>query len=127
MPLLAARLIHYEGLIEEIHDHMREVSLERIETLENEVEILRDRVEAAKQIMPTTRQGMNTAAIEQLIALRIANAMKSYNANRASGNGTHNEASGSARGIEHMVHNFFYKEFLICKPHNSKGRKELLD
>nr|GEU60200.1 hypothetical protein [Tanacetum cinerariifolium] len=36
VPLFVARLIRHEGLIEEIHDHLREVSLKRIETLEQE-------------------------------------------------------------------------------------------
>nr|GEZ14195.1 hypothetical protein [Tanacetum cinerariifolium] len=49
VPLLVARLIHHEGLNEEIHDHLREVSLERIETLKHEVEILRNRAKVAEQ------------------------------------------------------------------------------
>ncbi|GJU44725.1 putative reverse transcriptase domain-containing protein [Tanacetum coccineum] len=57
---------------------------------------------------------MNSAAIEQLIAQRIANAMTAYEANRTSGNGTHNEASGSVGGTKHTVRNSSYKEFLIC-------------
>ncbi|GJS87649.1 hypothetical protein Tco_0770285 [Tanacetum coccineum] len=45
VPLLAVRLICHEGLIEEIHDHLREVSLEKTKTLEQEVETLRNRPE----------------------------------------------------------------------------------
>nr|GEY85650.1 hypothetical protein [Tanacetum cinerariifolium] len=58
--------------------------------------------------------GMNYAAIEQLITQRIADAMTTYEANRDSKNETHNEASGSAEGVEHTVHNCSYKEFLTC-------------
>ncbi|GKD39356.1 hypothetical protein Tco_1259563 [Tanacetum coccineum] len=47
--------------------------------------------------------------------------MTAYEANRTSGNGTHNEASGSVGGNEHTVRSSSYKEFLICKPHNFKG------
>ncbi|GKD81418.1 hypothetical protein Tco_1348257 [Tanacetum coccineum] len=41
--LVVARLISHTRLIEEIHEHLRVVSLERIETLEQEVETMRDR------------------------------------------------------------------------------------
>ncbi|GKC21503.1 putative reverse transcriptase domain-containing protein, partial [Tanacetum coccineum] len=44
-------------------------------------------------IMLTTRQRMNYATIEQLIAQRVADAMTAYEANRASRNGTHNEGN----------------------------------
>ncbi|GJT16381.1 hypothetical protein Tco_0875087 [Tanacetum coccineum] len=71
--------------------------------------------------MPTTRQGMSSAAIEQLIAQSVADSMTAFEANRASGNGTHNETSGSVGGTEHTVHSCSYKEFLIYKPHNFKG------
>ncbi|GJY21659.1 hypothetical protein Tco_0394225 [Tanacetum coccineum] len=46
--------------------------------------------------MPTTRQGLISAAIEQLISQHVADAIAAYEANRNSGNGTQNEASGSA-------------------------------
>ncbi|GKE49395.1 hypothetical protein Tco_1480653 [Tanacetum coccineum] len=65
--------------------------------------------------MPTTRQGMNPAAIKQLIAQCIVDAMIAYGANRASGNRAHNETSRSARGVEHTVRNYSYKEFLTCE------------
>ncbi|GKE11003.1 hypothetical protein Tco_1414554 [Tanacetum coccineum] len=45
VPLLAAKLIRHKSLIEEIHDHLREVSLKRIETLKQEVETLHDRAD----------------------------------------------------------------------------------
>ncbi|GJT96272.1 putative reverse transcriptase domain-containing protein [Tanacetum coccineum] len=46
--------------------------------------------------IPTTRQGLNRAAIEQLIAQRLADAITTYEANQNSGNGANNETSGSA-------------------------------
>ncbi|GJS74692.1 putative reverse transcriptase domain-containing protein [Tanacetum coccineum] len=49
--------------------------------------------------------------------------MKTYAANINSGNGTHNESSGSAGGVEHTVRSCSYNEFLTCKPHNFKGTK----
>ncbi|GKE23284.1 hypothetical protein Tco_1434796 [Tanacetum coccineum] len=45
--------------------------------------------------MPTTRQGMSSATIEQLIAQRVADAIATYEVNQNNRNGTQNEASGS--------------------------------
>ncbi|GJX94995.1 reverse transcriptase domain-containing protein [Tanacetum coccineum] len=45
--------------------------------------------------MLTTRQGMNSGAIEQLIAQLIADAIAAYEANRNNKSGTQNEVSGS--------------------------------
>ncbi|GKD35221.1 hypothetical protein Tco_1250730 [Tanacetum coccineum] len=70
--------------------------------------------------MLVTRQGMNSTAIEKLIAQGVADAMTAYEANRASRNGTHNESSGSARGVKHTICNSSYKEFLTCKPYSFK-------
>nr|GEU48980.1 hypothetical protein [Tanacetum cinerariifolium] len=68
-----------------------------------------------------TKQRMNSATIEQLIAQRVADAMIAYEANRNNRNGTHNKASRSAGGVKHTVRSFSYKEFLTYKPHNFKG------
>ncbi|GJR12092.1 hypothetical protein Tco_0794744 [Tanacetum coccineum] len=59
-------------------------------------------------IMLTTIQGMNFASIEQLIAQHVVDAMTTYEANRASRNGTHNEASRSAGGVEHTIELVFH-------------------
>ncbi|GJY39932.1 hypothetical protein Tco_0426296 [Tanacetum coccineum] len=48
LPLLAARLIRHKGQIDEIHNHMREVPLERIETLKHEDSLGRARDEIAE-------------------------------------------------------------------------------
>ncbi|GKG00263.1 reverse transcriptase domain-containing protein, partial [Tanacetum coccineum] len=60
-------------------------------------------------------------AIEQLIAQRVADAIAAYEANRNSRNGTQNEASGSAGGVEHTARGCSYKEFLNCQPRNFDG------
>ncbi|GJV15353.1 hypothetical protein Tco_1360676 [Tanacetum coccineum] len=143
VPLLEVRLIRHKDQIEEIYNHLREILVDRIESVEQEIETLRDRAEAAeKQIevlhdslgiardritesqirmedaearLQQSEQGMNLAAIKQLIAQCIVDAMIAYGANRASGNRAHNETSGSARGVEHTVRNCSYKEFLTCE------------
>ncbi|GJU50668.1 hypothetical protein Tco_1220223 [Tanacetum coccineum] len=50
--------------------------------------------------MPTTRQGMGSIEIEELIAQRVADAMTTYKANRNSRNGVHQETSASAGGVK---------------------------
>ncbi|GKD88442.1 hypothetical protein Tco_1363949 [Tanacetum coccineum] len=118
IPLLMERLAHHERKIQEIQDHLEEIPLERVETVEHDIEILHDRAEAAKQQvkvlhdslriahkritelqrMSTTRQGLNSATIEQLIAQLIANAMTAYEENRNSINKANHKASGSTGG-----------------------------
>ncbi|GKC30458.1 hypothetical protein Tco_1037752 [Tanacetum coccineum] len=51
--------------------------------------------------MLTTRQGLNSASIEKLIAQCVADAMATYEAIRNSVNGANNETSISARGVDH--------------------------
>ncbi|GKA92874.1 hypothetical protein Tco_0814799 [Tanacetum coccineum] len=68
IPLLVARLARHKGRIEEIHDHLEEIPLER-----------------------------------------------------NSGNGTHHEASGSARAVEHTLRGCSYKESFNCNPCNFNG------
>ncbi|GJX35253.1 hypothetical protein Tco_0246810 [Tanacetum coccineum] len=77
--LLVPRLVLYDGQIEEIHDHQREISAarsefdERIEILEQELETVHSRVEASEaQTITTTNQGLSFAEIEQIIAQRVA-------------------------------------------------------
>ncbi|GJR15103.1 putative reverse transcriptase domain-containing protein [Tanacetum coccineum] len=62
--------------------------------------------------MPTTRQGMASAEVEQLIAQCVFGALSSYEANQNSGNEINNETSGGARGVEHITRGCSYKEFL---------------
>ncbi|GJY42717.1 hypothetical protein Tco_0430930 [Tanacetum coccineum] len=71
--------------------------------------------------MTTTRQGLSYVAIEQLIAQCVADAIATYKANRSSGNGIQNEASGSAGGVAPTARGCSYKEFLNCKPQNFDG------
>ncbi|GJT80713.1 reverse transcriptase domain-containing protein [Tanacetum coccineum] len=73
--------------------------------------------------MPTTRQGMSSAAIEQLIAQRIADVITTYKANRNNENGNQNEASGSAGGVAYAARRCSYKELLNCQPRSFDGTK----
>ncbi|GKD13496.1 hypothetical protein Tco_1197903 [Tanacetum coccineum] len=66
--------------------------------------------------MPTTRHGLSSTAIEQLIAQCVADAIVAYKENQNSGNGIQNEASSSASGVEHTAHGCSYKDFLNSKP-----------
>ncbi|GJX18973.1 reverse transcriptase domain-containing protein [Tanacetum coccineum] len=86
--------------------------------------------------MPTTRQGTNSDAIEQLIAQRVAATLTAYEANRNSGNvngnrnvngngnGSHSGGGSGSRRTLHTAHGCTYKEFLNCHPRNFKGTEE---
>nr|GEU91817.1 hypothetical protein [Tanacetum cinerariifolium] len=63
-PFIFPRLIRHEGLFEEIHDHLRKVSLERINTLELEVETLCDRVEIAEHRTDNLQDALRRARDE---------------------------------------------------------------
>ncbi|GJT29526.1 putative reverse transcriptase domain-containing protein [Tanacetum coccineum] len=73
--------------------------------------------------MSTTRQGIGSIKIEQLIAQRIADAMTAYEVNRNSRNGVHNKTSTSAGGVEPTPRGCSFKESLNCKPQNFNGTK----
>ncbi|GJR26302.1 hypothetical protein Tco_1102534 [Tanacetum coccineum] len=90
IPLLVVRLVRHEDQIYEIQDHLEELPLERVESMEHELE----------KKMPMIRQGMGSVEIEQLIAQCVANAMTAYEANQNSGNGLNNETSDNAGGVD---------------------------
>ncbi|GJS73522.1 hypothetical protein Tco_0706363 [Tanacetum coccineum] len=50
--------------------------------------------------MPTTRQGMGSTKIKELIAQSVADAMTAYEANMNYENGVHHETSASAEGVD---------------------------
>ncbi|GKC55696.1 hypothetical protein Tco_1083294 [Tanacetum coccineum] len=63
---------------------------------------------------------MSSSTIKQIIAKRVADALITYKAKQKSGARTNDGASGSAGGARHTNRGCSYKEFLNCKPHNSK-------
>ncbi|GKD42083.1 reverse transcriptase domain-containing protein [Tanacetum coccineum] len=63
--------------------------------------------------MPTTRQGLNSAAIKQLINQHVADAMAAYEANQSNGNANQNKAGGSA-GVVGLTRLFEKMEFVFC-------------
>ncbi|GJV18781.1 hypothetical protein Tco_1367801 [Tanacetum coccineum] len=75
--------------------------------------------------MPTTRRGLSSASIEQLIAQRVVDAIAAYEANQSSGNGTQNESSGSAGEVEHTAHGTFPSE--VCYVHLAERCTDLVE
>ncbi|GKA51787.1 reverse transcriptase domain-containing protein [Tanacetum coccineum] len=75
--------------------------------------------------MPTTRQGMGSIEIEELIAQRVADAMTTYKANRNIGNGVHYKISASVGGVKPTPRGCSFKDFLNCKPINFNGTKRV--
>ncbi|GJR71698.1 putative reverse transcriptase domain-containing protein [Tanacetum coccineum] len=76
--------------------------------------------------MPPKKNSMSAAAIDQLIAQHVADALAEYEANRKSGNGndngngSHDSGSGGGR-TSHTTCVCTYKDFLNCQPLNFKG------
>ncbi|GJT46774.1 reverse transcriptase domain-containing protein [Tanacetum coccineum] len=64
---------------------------------------------------------MTDAAIKQLIAQGVADALAEYEANRSSGNGNDSHDSGSGRRTERATRECTYSDFLKCQPLNFKG------
>nr|GEZ45580.1 reverse transcriptase domain-containing protein [Tanacetum cinerariifolium] len=71
--------------------------------------------------MSTTRQGLSSATIEQVINQHVADAMAAYQAKLCNGNANQNEAGGSANGVEHTTRGCSYKAFLNWNPQNFDG------
>ncbi|GJZ76555.1 putative reverse transcriptase domain-containing protein [Tanacetum coccineum] len=63
--------------------------------------------------MPTTRQGMTSHAIKQLIAQHVAIAMTAYEANRDNGNERRNETSGGTEGVVGLARWFEKMEYVF--------------
>ncbi|GJY30737.1 putative reverse transcriptase domain-containing protein [Tanacetum coccineum] len=78
--------------------------------------------------MPLKKTPMTDAAIKELIAQGIADALADYKANRSSGNGndSHNSGSGGGR-TPHTTRVYTYKDFLNCQPFNFKGTEGTKD
>ncbi|GJV69070.1 reverse transcriptase domain-containing protein [Tanacetum coccineum] len=53
--------------------------------------------------MPTTQNGMSSAAVEQLIAQHVAEAITSYETTQNNRNGNQNKANGGAGGVVHTA------------------------
>ncbi|GKC23295.1 hypothetical protein Tco_1025445 [Tanacetum coccineum] len=81
--------------------------------------------------MSTPRQSMNSEAIEELIAQRVADALETYKTNRntknsnengnENGSASHSDGGSGSRRIVHTTRGCTYKEFLNCQPLNFKG------
>ncbi|GKA57773.1 hypothetical protein Tco_0756961 [Tanacetum coccineum] len=76
--------------------------------------------------MLTTRQGLSSDGIEQLIAQRVADALTTNEANRNSGTRVNDGTGGSAGETEHTTRDFSCKEILNCKPRNFNGTERVV-
>ncbi|GJT77464.1 hypothetical protein Tco_1044189 [Tanacetum coccineum] len=95
-----------------MQDHLEELPLERVKSMEQELEESEVREIRLSECMlalkdqengnDKTRQG--SIEIKQLVAQRIADTLAAYEANRNSSNMINNKTSGSAGGVEHKTH-----------------------
>ncbi|GKE19247.1 hypothetical protein Tco_1426824, partial [Tanacetum coccineum] len=70
--------------------------------------------------MPTSRQSLNVAAIEQLITQRITEAVSAYEANQNNQNGNGNP-NVNVGGVVPVARECTYQDFMKCQPINFKG------
>ncbi|GKC88112.1 putative reverse transcriptase domain-containing protein, partial [Tanacetum coccineum] len=75
--------------------------------------------------MPTSGQGLNVAAIKQLITQRVTEAMTAYepNQNNQNRNGNPNVNAG---GVVPVARECTYQDFVKCQPLNFKGTEEVV-
>ncbi|GJY99278.1 reverse transcriptase domain-containing protein [Tanacetum coccineum] len=124
-------LERHEEQIEEILNHLDELSLDRIEHIEDKIEGLGngpeiiqqdfDNLEAELRVMPPKRTStseapaMTQAAIKKLVADNVSAALEAQAANMA--NADRNTGEREA----HVARKCNYKEFMNCQPINFKG------
>nr|GEU73688.1 reverse transcriptase domain-containing protein [Tanacetum cinerariifolium] len=117
IPFLMARIVHYEGQIHKMQDHMEEILLKQFKTIQYGIDRAYTSVKAAKEEIDTLQAELgatrlSSVAIEQLVAQRVTDALATYEANINNVNEMQNEDSGSAGGVEHTSCGCSYKEFL---------------
>ncbi|GJR41224.1 putative reverse transcriptase domain-containing protein [Tanacetum coccineum] len=124
-------------------------SIKRIETLRARLAATKGSIVAhqreeigrdVREKMPTTRWGTNSDAIEQLIALRVAEALTAYEENQNSGNiigngngninenrnGSHSDRGSGSRRTVLTAYGCTHREFLNCQPRNFKGTERVV-
>ncbi|GKE69756.1 hypothetical protein Tco_1527828, partial [Tanacetum coccineum] len=72
--------------------------------------------------MPTLRQSLNVATIEQLITQRVTKAVAAYEANQNNQNGNGNP-NVNVGGVVPVARECTYQDFMKCHPINFKGTK----
>ncbi|GKC43241.1 reverse transcriptase domain-containing protein, partial [Tanacetum coccineum] len=129
--------------IHTLQDHVDKLPLDRMDTMQQQIDGSYTVAEATQQDMDTLEAALKTCiralekrfgpydsknsnkktrlkfcAIEQLIAKCVADALTAYEVNPNSDNGVNDGTSGSVGGAEHTTYGCSYKDFLTCKPCN---------
>ncbi|GJT86817.1 putative reverse transcriptase domain-containing protein [Tanacetum coccineum] len=110
---------HHEEQIEEILNHLDELSLDRIEHIEYNIEGLGkvDRM-PPKRTSTSAAPSMTQATIKKLVADSVSAALEAQTANMANIDNT----NGNIGPREALVaRKCSYKEFMSCQPFNFKG------
>ncbi|GJT67011.1 putative reverse transcriptase domain-containing protein [Tanacetum coccineum] len=74
--------------------------------------------------MPTLRQSLNVATIEQLITQRVTKAVAAYEANQNNQNGNGNP-NVNVGGVVPVARECTYQDFMKCHPINFKGTERV--
>nr|GEW36490.1 hypothetical protein [Tanacetum cinerariifolium] len=109
-------LERHEEQIEKIQNHLDELSLDRIENMEDNIEGLRKASAASASNAPA----MNQAVIRQLVVDSVAAALEAQAANMVNNNNKNRNFEPREAPV---VRKCSYKEFMSYQPFNFKGSK----
>ncbi|GJV64709.1 reverse transcriptase domain-containing protein [Tanacetum coccineum] len=104
-------LERHEEQIEEIRNHLDELSLDRIEHIEDNIEV----GIPPKRTSTSEAPAMTQAAIKKLVAESVSAALEAQAANMANTDNTTRPREA------HVARQCSYKEFMRCQPINFKG------
>nr|GEW96938.1 reverse transcriptase domain-containing protein [Tanacetum cinerariifolium] len=116
-------LERHEEQIEEILNHLSELSLDRIENMEDNIEGLGkefplDKLVPPKRTSTSAAPAMTQVAIKQLVADSITTALKAQDANMANADNTNRNPKPREA---YVARKCSYKEFMSWQPFNFKG------
>nr|GEU40397.1 reverse transcriptase domain-containing protein [Tanacetum cinerariifolium] len=106
-------LERHEEQIEEILNHLDELSLNRIENM-------KDNIEGLRKASASDAPAMNQATIRQLVVDSVTASLKAQAANMANADNTNKNPEPREA---HVARKCSYKEFMSYQPFNFKGLK----
>nr|GEY70094.1 reverse transcriptase domain-containing protein [Tanacetum cinerariifolium] len=113
-------LERHKEQIETILNHLDELPFERIEEIEDKIEILEMVEMAPKRTSTSVAPAMNQAAIKKLVADSVVAALE---AQVATMENTDNINRNTREREAPVARKCSYKEFMSCQPFNFKGTK----
>ncbi|GJW41324.1 retrovirus-related pol polyprotein from transposon TNT 1-94 [Tanacetum coccineum] len=108
----------HEEQIEEILNHLDELSLDRIEHIEDKIEGLKNSQNASQKDITSEAPAMTQAAIRKQVADSVTAALEAQAATMANADNTNRNTREREAPVARKC---IYKEFMSCQPINFKG------